>query len=244
MKKGQITLYVVIAIMLVSAVTIIVYLQREQIKVILSPVPGAVKPVYSEIEGCLKTTAENGIYLIGMQGGYASLPEDAFVTDFSSIAYGYYEGRRTLLSLNEIENELNNYVEMMLPECVDFSKWPELEVLQDSVSAKSKILDRSVRIDVEWPLTFTGTTTYNLKTFSTESDVKLGIIYNITQAIVENEIINPDKVDLGYFSEINEKYNFTVDAIPYNNTMVYALKTQDNILNDKKYIWFFANKFS
>jgi hypothetical protein len=243
MRRGQVTLYVIIAILIVSAVGIIVYTQREAIKVTLTPVPRDIKPVYNEIESCLKTTTENGLYLIGMQGGYASLPGNSFETVFAFIGYGYYNGQKTLPSLKQIENELNNYIELMLPQCVDFSAWPELEVTQGDINAKSAILDDFVTVDVEWPLTFKRETTYQLKTFSTRVNVRLGKIYNITDKIVSGEVSDPGSIDLSYFIDVGEKENMTVSMLPFNNTIVYSIKSENSIVDNKSYVWFFANKF-
>lgn len=244
MGRGQVTLYVIIAILIVSAVGIIVYTQREAIKVTLTPVPRDIKPVYNEIESCLKTTTENGLYLIGMQGGYASLPGNSFETVFAFIGYGYYNGQKTLPSLKQIENELNNYIELMLPQCVDFSAWPELEVTQGDIKAKSAIFNDFVTVDVEWPLTFKRETTYQLKTFSTRVNVELGSIYNITETMVNNEVLHPGVIDLSYFIDVSENYNITVDMLPYNDTIVYSLTSGNSIIGNKSYKWFFANKFS
>jgi hypothetical protein len=242
-KRGQVTLYVIIAIMIVSAAAIIVYTQRETIKTSLNPVPRDIKPIYGQIESCLQSTSENGLYLIGMQGGYTSFPQTAFETDFSFIGYGYYEGQKTLLSIKQLENELDNYIELMFPQCVDFSQWPDLEVTQGDINSKSSVMDNFVVVNVDWPLTFKRETTYQLKTFSARANVRLGRIYNITDTIVGKEIKEPTKIDLSYFSEMYQKENMTINLLPFNDTIVYSIQSGDSMLYNKSYIWFFANKF-
>jgi hypothetical protein len=243
MKRGQVTLYVIVAIIIVLAVGIVVYTQRAAILTTINYVPEDIKPINSEISDCLKSVSEDGIYLIGLQGGYTTIPSTAFETNFSYIGYGYYNGQRLLPPRTQIESELNNYIELMLPKCADFSKFPEFEISNGDVKANSVIYDNFVDVNVQWPVAVKRTATFQLKNFDSRISIRLGKIYNITSTIVSKEISAPNEIDLSYFADINEKEGMTIDMLPFNDTIVYSISDPKSVVNNSAYIFLFANKF-
>lgn len=76
-KKGQLTIFIIIGILLLVAVGIVLYVQRAQI---ISPieagvpqvtkVPATVQPLQDFIQDCLKITARQGLDILGGRGGY------------------------------------------------------------------------------------------------------------------------------------------------------------------------------
>ena len=67
-KRGQITLFVIIAILLISSV-IVIYIYRENLGFIAKANP-EIRPIKTNIDNCLERTAEQGAYLLGLQGGF------------------------------------------------------------------------------------------------------------------------------------------------------------------------------
>jgi hypothetical protein len=241
MKRGQVTLYAIIAILLVVAVGILVYTQRQNLG--LSYIPVDVRPVNDAIVNCLTSTSENGIYLIGMQGGYINLPSKVFETNLSFVGYGYYTGQKLLPPLIEIQNELDNYIELMLPKCFDTEKFNDFEFSFGEISSKSEIMEDFISINVQWPVTAKRTSQYNLNKFSAKISTRLGKIYNITDTIISKEIENPEMIDLEYLISIHDKEDISIDFFSYPDTIVYSLYDPKSIINQRPFIFLFANKF-
>jgi len=243
-KRGQVTVFVIIAIFLVIGVVLILYTQTDILGKRLERVPG-VAAIKSEIQNCLDTTALEGIRAIGLQGGYTFLPNLTFSTNLSSIAYSYYEGKKTLISISSMADEINKYVSLMLPKCVDFTKWPDFDVGFKTITSNTIIQNNLVKIDIKWPVTLTKETTYSLDSFTTTIPIRLGLIYNITNTIVNGEIKDPTLIDIGYLVIVKNAYGMNIDLVPYNTTIIYSItdplsKFGNSYIN---YTFFFANKF-
>jgi len=241
MKRGQVTLYVVIAILIVVAAGIVVYTQREffGIKVGINPI---IRPIDTEIQGCLTQTAENGIYLIGMQGGYVSTPVYSFETNFSTIAYVYIPKQSLLPSISKIESELSGYINTMLPECMDFEKWSDFTASTQKVDTNIRIEQNEVLINAKWPVSLSRQgTTYTLNEFSAKVPVRLGLIWNVSNKIVKNELANTS-IDVPYFTEVYEKYNLSINIAPYNGTIVYQILDPKSLIYNLPYNFLFAIK--
>ncbi len=75
--KGQLTLFVIIGIILLLAIGIFLYAQRERItvpveaeRIRLAEVPTTVQPIRDFVQTCLSTVAREGLQIIGEHGGY------------------------------------------------------------------------------------------------------------------------------------------------------------------------------
>lgn len=81
-KKGQVTVFVIIGILLVLLIGIVLYTQRERI---ITPVEKAVpriaeaavemRPLQDFIQTCMYTVAKQGLQIIGERGGYIDPPQ-------------------------------------------------------------------------------------------------------------------------------------------------------------------------
>ena len=111
MKKGQVTIYVIIGL-IVLITTVTAFFARDYVvKTILKIgveetiiVPEKIKPINSFVSSCLKETTEKAIELAGQQGGFINIPRDPYsseqlnlvsnsLTIFgnTNVAYWFYE---------------------------------------------------------------------------------------------------------------------------------------------------------
>ena len=123
-KKGQIAVYVIIAIVIVAGI-IILYTFREQIFV--KQIPADLQPVFDYYASCIKDEAEAAISLAGSQGGHVDpgdyIPGSTYAP-FSSqlnflgfpVPYWYYISGNGLVKENvptksEIADEISSFIE-------------------------------------------------------------------------------------------------------------------------------------
>jgi len=80
-KRGQITVFIIIAIMLLMGVSVYIYLSEEKevkeeyIIPLLKEAPEAAKPVFNYVQLCLRDTARSGLRAIGDHGGYIDISD-------------------------------------------------------------------------------------------------------------------------------------------------------------------------
>ena len=126
-KRGQITLFVIIGVLIISAVILAVVFRPQLIGIAVSPeeaqriVNTQLGPVQEFTESCMAFAARKTLNTMGRQGGYViprpshiSIPE--VVPDAPVINYAlYYDSERgyinELPSLNKLKEELITYVE-------------------------------------------------------------------------------------------------------------------------------------
>ena len=71
-KKGQVTVFIVIAVLIIAGALIYLAVKNSVSRDIL---PSNVEPVYKSFLSCVENSALTGISILESQGGYIYLPE-------------------------------------------------------------------------------------------------------------------------------------------------------------------------
>ena len=105
MKKGQVTLLVILAVVVIAVVVIIYLLSSTSLSNTLSKnkISPELEPIHNQLETCIKQRSKETVQLIGLQGGYVFLPNDYLKTNTADITYGINNNKNTFIKINEIE---------------------------------------------------------------------------------------------------------------------------------------------
>jgi len=237
-KRGQITIFIVIAIVVVVAIIGYFLLKGSSIETRVNP---EVQPVYDYMAECFQESLGESVVIIGIQGGYITIPEDYITTDISDIAYGYYLGSKTLPSKKVIEEEIGYYLEKKASTCADTADISGFEIQgKGGAVADVDISEEEIYATITYPLTINkGSSIYTLGSFSTDISVNLGKIYIVADEIVNKEIEDPENINLDYLKE--QRYDIDV-AMYSEDTIIYSITDSDSKINNISYMFRFANK--
>ena len=134
-KKSQIAVFVIIAILIVFVVVGIFFLDNRSSK--RSLVSPDIVPIDNLVRGCIRSVFEEGVYHIGDTGGYFEPNE---LSNEKFIAYYLYEGENKMPLKEDIEKELEKYIDTMLFFCVEgFEGLDGFEIKQGVVKSDVKI---------------------------------------------------------------------------------------------------------
>jgi hypothetical protein len=203
-KKGQVTIFIIVAIVLVGGV-IAYFAFRDSFGV---SVPEELKPVYDYYISCLEATTGEGIALLGEQGGRIDtgefIPGSAYMP-FSShldflgqgIPYWMYVSGNNLLKENvpmkeDMERELEVYIEDRLGNC-DFSDFEAagFDVYVGEGNVAVDVNDLDVEIEVSNPVTiFRGESSVIVSNHKFKFSSKLGKFYDLAKEVYDYEKVN------------------------------------------------------
>jgi len=244
-KRGQITIFIIVGLILVFSMFIILYVNKNKIKNLDVLQSSDIKPIEYYVDLCVKSSASDSLYLIGIQGGYTSQPQFYFQSAYAKIAYWYYEGQDIYPTISIMEQELSSYVNRALPECIE-----SLNVFRDmgfefefgEIDTKTKINENNVEFNIDYPITIKkGDSETEIKEFSRNFPVRLGHMHSIAKEIVEKEIEDPDWIDMTYL--VGQDVNFQI--YPYDeNIIIYSLlDNRSEVEGDLEFVLLFANVF-
>ena len=99
MKKGQVTIFIIIAIVLIGVIAGGTFLVSQNKKAASleyfasSSIKPTLNSINSRIIDCSEETSKQALDRIGLQGGYYNKPQVSEDLDSSFIPYYYYEGQ-------------------------------------------------------------------------------------------------------------------------------------------------------
>ena len=163
-KKGQITIFIILGILILFAAVLVILMQREV--VVFKPgelIPTKKGQIENFLTACIQEKGEEAIFLIGLHGGYINVSQqiqkDASqhlkLSPFVVVPY-WAKGETTRIPpLKDIKLRIDNYIESELRDCLlenkQFNKSYNF-VEKSSIKANTEIVDKKVIFNVRWDL--------------------------------------------------------------------------------------------
>ncbi|NCO11823.1 hypothetical protein GW924_04490 [Candidatus Pacearchaeota archaeon] len=203
-KRGQVSLFVIVAVIIVAAVVLFFALRG---RFGIGGVPAEFLPVYNYYSECVQQEAERGIGLLGLQGGRIDIesyqpgsdyaPFSSHLNFFGSpVEYWYYVSGNGLIRENsvtkgEMESELEEYLSLRIADCNfdEFYQQGFYVELPEEAAVDVTIQDNSVDIDVLSEVVVYREESSARKTrHEIEVSSKLGKLYNEARKVYDKEI--------------------------------------------------------
>jgi len=163
---------------------------------------------------CLESTVENGIFFVGLQGGYTEVDnpklEDPSFDVPLYFVDGVYVGSPTLV---EVESELSDYIETRIVNCVDSL---DVEYDEDEINAELSIKDGKVITDLDFPLmvAYEGSSTI-LDEFYVEVDSDFKKRFEAAKEYVEEQKLSLDDLRTSSLDDITIRNDLEVEVYVY-----------------------------
>lgn len=202
MKKGQLSVFVVVALVIVAGV-LIFFLFKDRI--LGGEVSQELAPVFDFYQSCIEQETKSAITLAGAQGGYVEVPDyfpGSEYAPFSShlnflgnpVPFWYYVSGNGLIkeqvpSKNEIENQIARFVEEGIRRC-DFESFNRqgFAVEKGEPEVKVEIGETKVNVDVFTDVAVSkGENSARKTSYNAELDSKLGKFYRLATEIYDRE---------------------------------------------------------
>ena len=201
-KKGQIAIFVIIAIVIVAAI-VVYFIFRGNIGA--SNIPTEFAPVYSYYESCITYETKAALDLAGSQAGFVQLPAyepgsayAPFANELNfvglNVPYWYYLSsngvvKQNVPSQSDIEKGIADYVASHLDEC-DFSQFyqqgMEINYSKPSVTVSLDNTKASVVVSSAFSVSRNGSSAERDK-HSVYVNTKIGKFYNLAKSIYDEE---------------------------------------------------------
>ncbi len=201
-RKGQVTIFIIIAIVLVVGV-VIFFVYKDSI--VSESIPLSIEPAYANFLSCLEEDTLNGIDVLESQGGYITLPDfeqGSEYMPFSSqlnflgnpIPYWYYVSgnniqKEQVPSKKEMEDQLGEFINKKITRCVfDYYYEQGFEINLGEPNTKVIVRENEVEVDLNMDLGINKEEDSALiRNHKMVVKSKLGTLYNSAKKIYEYE---------------------------------------------------------
>jgi len=239
-KKGQVTIFIIIAIILVAAIALF-FIFKDSFSS-EEGLPPDIEEIYLFVEDCIEEVSADITYEIGLGGGYFFPPK---LSTNSGITYYYSEGENYMPSKEQIEDEISYYLSERLFFCTkNFIDFPEFEITQGKIETKTEIKDEEIILDVNYPIRVTkGKQTTIIEDFEEIVEIRLGIVYSSVDEIIKDQL-NHESICLSCIFETATNNDLYVDLLDYDEeTVVFIVRDENSRINKEDFEFIFANKY-
>jgi len=235
-KRGQITVFVIVGIMILVTVFLVFYFLGDKIKK-QSDVEtvfdeSSLQPLQDYIGNCIEKHGNEAIELVLKQGGMIN---PIVYYNYKNSKVNYLCHTNTFNSCenkypfvdNLIESEMRNYLLGKLQRCIDLSdiKNSGYNVEAGTLNLDMDISNYKTIVTVYYPVTISkGETKITESRFVEEFDVPLGIFAEVAEDVIDEEILFGT-----FFNQIYETNNPEVTVIPFSvgSTKIYKIKIRN-----------------
>src|SRR3989338_3684100 len=201
-KRGQVTIFIILGILLLLALTLIIFMKKE----IVSLKPEELFPtqkgkVENYLTTCMDKLGEEDLLKIGTKGGYIEVPKeltDASVSlklsPMNVIPYWAYGQNTNIPQLEEIKQRIDTYLEQNMRSCLfgmkAFQETYDL-VEKSSLTSDTQIVESKVIFNLHWNIEVrnkAGEVISEVIDHTSESSVKLKKVYELSKHLLEMEL--------------------------------------------------------
>ena len=200
-KRGQVSVFFIIALMVIMLGALYFYYQRIAVEgaEIMQP---EIAPIQNFVEGCIDQTAMKGLARLGFNGGYIGFPSSVSSDPRSYLAsgvaeiknpYWWYDGVNAVPTEEFIILQLEEYFDAELGRCINnfeaFSTQFAVEEVGD-INSEVVLTENNVVVNVNYPinvLRMENRTRTRLDRFSKTIPIRLKKAYQLAKRIMEAE---------------------------------------------------------
>jgi hypothetical protein len=239
-KRGQVFIFIVIAILIVSVILIYFLIRNKDIHGVIDP---DIAPIYSFIENCIIDDAEYSIKQIGEYGGVTIDP----LFGFSTNPYFSENGILRIKSISEIEDRISTDIDIALSFCImEPDNFLGFNINSSDIITKTIIEDEKVTINVNYPLKITkGTKTYYIKEFKDiEIPIRLGRIFAVANNITKKQSEYSGDLCISCIDEMSVINDLYIQVYNYDTDVkLFVIIDENSKIGNESYKFKFLNKW-
>lgn len=251
-SKAQISIFVIVAVLIVAVVAGFVYLkssssesERDRRWFEEHGKEPSVNNIQDFIVDCLEVTSLEALEVIGIQGGYYTAPEKYYDLEWSFIPYFYYQGEYLMPSKEEIQNQLSSFVNANIGKCTDEINFNNFELVYSEPGTSSFIGKSEVVFTTSLSTSIRhgeSTTTFELSKHPVSINSSLYNIIEVANYITDSHKEDEDLICINCLVEMAKERNLYIDFIAFeeDSTLVMVL---ENSTSPDPYLFEFLNKY-
>ncbi len=265
-KKGQVTLFIIIAIAVVAvvALTIVfwpritgIFMSQQEAEAFLATQSESVRDA---VYDCTESVSKEIFETIGLQAGYYNW-DHLYAIEYAGpkIVVMYKDENAVRMNklpsiemiAQEYQRALQDYGYDQIDSCLNnfagFKRKMNVEPGQKTITAQ--ISDDDILIDIDWPITISksgirGDASQTLNQRDVLLLIPLGKVWRVANDIVNSEVEQEDFVN--QIEEYIQSHDFLLKYIsigmhyPTSEQSIYLLKTIPHRLGEEEFLFYFA----
>ncbi len=236
-KKAQVTIFIILGLVLLIVAGLVTYFAVDMFK--YADIEEQFIPVAKYTEQCVNDVTEHAIFLAGINGGHIKSQDnekEAYLDAGFPITYWFIAGEDRSVTIVQLENELEMYLNEHVNDCLtDYSsfegEFAVTPVNQVSVTSDVRISENEVHVELNLPVQISdGTVT------STLPEIKVKIHNTIGKKLfLAYQIMKTENKD-GFLEFYTDEIIAASDWLPYEGFDVTCKPKRWTVNEMREYI--------
>ncbi|GEM_PF-4296709 len=236
MKRGQISLYIIVGIVLLLSFALLMRVASTQMKPKLADAGAGGESSLFYVRECLRASGADAVRELGLQGSdlYSKAPRLS-MPDGRQATYLYQEGFSYLPEKEDLERQLGSYAGVSMRDCIYVDFLPEAE----PVSVEATIADESVYFRLE-------NAAYSGEDLTVNVPVGLGKAYDAASLVVKSiknaDVRSDTKLENALQPHIPTSPEFSLDFAYSELNVPEGVSVTYEVYNPSTTLWLISYK--
>lgn len=221
MKRGQVTIFVVVGIIVVVLILLVVYF-RVEITDFKKETFQSEKLITEEeairvlVQECVKKVTDIGVFIAQKQSGNLYLRTEGVEFNSYTVPFVYDKGKVNIISIEQFQKDFNDYISQNIPHCI------KSKASFEKIEART-ILDEELTIQVSYPFTIIieGGSIRNDQGYEYINKVPIKEFLKIVKEVADETKENPEAIHL---APLITQEIFDSSTILKQEKTIYVLK--------------------
>ncbi|MAG39641.1 hypothetical protein CMI41_01605 [Candidatus Pacearchaeota archaeon] len=232
-KKGQLTLFIILGILIIATVLLVLYLNKQTL-LGNSQLQPQVQSINGLVLECLEKITGESVNLSLSSGGI--IYEEKNETLFLNGLIPYYNLQN--ISEERLKNNIRDYIDSNLADCSQDNKGDYL-ISYETPKSNVEIEQEYILIETYFPIAIEiEETTSLLEDFSFEMNTNLGYLFESAKIISENNVLKEESLCLSCVDQITIDREILTSITNFSPNGLLIILNKE--LNNKKRIESFA----
>ncbi|MBI2652798.1 hypothetical protein HYX00_05005 [Candidatus Woesearchaeota archaeon] len=245
MRKAQITLFVLLALIIFISFSFIVYLNNEESKNKISKFEASFEPIENYANNCVRLSAQRSILGNALQGGFYNETNDVIFYSFFIMPV-YSKGKtKNVPSLSKLKEQLEYSFDDIALSCIDgfkIFKDEHFEVNFEIPKSKATILQNEVQFDVDFSIIAKNKDIIkSFEKFSVSIPSRYMTVYRVADRIAEDFYKEPNKLCVSCLIDYANENELNISATNFGNATVVTIMDRKTKIGNENLIFNFAH---
>jgi len=235
MKRGQVTVYMVVVIFK-SAI--------EQKQVEITSVPEQFKAIQSQIQDCTDKFVLDLIYTLGVDGGYL-YRNNLTLIEYQGVnlTYLHYGKTNYMPSAQRMEMDLSKALNLLLPyNCRLVNE--SVNINFGNVVSSFDITDTNVKVVIKWPIKLTkGAVTSDITDINLNYPIRLGQIRNIIDGMVKQQIKDKPQLCVTCMARTAQTSNLFINTYNQGSDVIFLVTDMKQVKDFELYKFWYVGDY-
>ena len=249
MKRGQVTVFIIVGILVLAVTSFIFYISSQTVTQNLptsSDLSFDTSSVELYVQKCFEEKVDDALFNIAQQGGFYELPRISIQEAFVNAPYYLYLGDQYIPETVKMQDNIQFYVEENMQECSNFSIFPSFQIDTQPPQVEVTLTENRIVAELDLKIEITqGEKIKELRPFIVDKKSRLLELAQIAQEITATQQEHNEMVCISCLALLGLEHNVEIFSVDSDEGTLFSIfdREYESKSIDEEFSFRFVHKY-